>query len=374
VAFRHACPGLTGLLLGIGVGLLVADGRVWPMVAIPLLALALWGVVQWLVPQEERRRVGAIIALGFALHVAVAVVLFTGALAVGLGGFIPGDDAEYYFLSRTFVAYLHGQPDPVSVPPYWGGEAYLFGTWVYLESAIFFVIGPEVLVPILLNGAFALVMSLLVYDLARRLFDARAALIALVLTAFFPSLVLWSSLNLKDALALLLIALCLWALVRFQERPRWSALAVVFAALVPIGGLRDYIFVGLALLTPLVVAVTPRQALAARARWTGTAIIASALLLSLDSSGIAPGPQLLETFEGVRHAMALGARTAYVEPPPVVVVEGDTFVVPTVAPSSSAVAEAPAASSAYESARHPERRSYAASATRAVDAWRPIAS
>lgn len=324
----HLAAGLTGLLLGVGLGILVADERVWPIVALPLLALGLWAAVRSLVPPEDRALVGAVIALSFALHVAVAVVLYTGALAAGRGGFIPGDDAEYAFLARTFVAYLKGQPDPASVPPYWGGAAYLFGTWVYLESAIFYLIGPEVLVPILLNGAFALGTALLVYDMGRRLFDRRAALVALALTAFFPSLVLWSSLNLKDALALLLIGLCLRSLVLFQQRPGWRTLALAFAVLVAMESLRDYIFVGLAVLIPMTVAVTPHLAPISRLRWTGAAMLASAFFLSAFQTGVGLGPQLLGTFESGRHAMAVGARTAYVEPPPVIVKEGDTFLVP----------------------------------------------
>lgn len=323
---------LTGLLIGVGLGILMADGRWWPIVAMPLLVVGLWRAIRSLVPPEDRAVVVAIVALSFALHVAAAVVLNTASVALGRGGFVPGDDAEYAFLSRTFVAYYQGQPDPASLPPWWGGAAYLFGTWTYIEIAIFFLTGPEVLVPILVNGAFAIVTSLLVYDMGRRLFDRRAALLAFVLTAFFPSLVLWSSLNLKDAVVLLVIALCLWALVRFQERPKWRKLAVAFAVLIPMESLRDYIFVGLVLLVPLSVAVTPRLTREERVRWGGAAAAVSFVFLTLFQTGVGLGPQLLETFESGRAAMAVGARTAYVEPPPVIVNEGDTFVIPTFAP------------------------------------------
>lgn len=334
-----AAAAVTGLLAGIGLGILLADGRIWPLVAIPLLGFAIWGCVRIFVPHEDRATVGAVIALSFALHVAVAVILYTGSVALGRGGFITGDDGAYFNLASHFVQYLQGNAQPPWVPPSWGGEAYLFGTWVYLESAIFFITGPEVLVPILLNGAFAVVTTLLVVDLAQRLFDRRAAYVALVLVAFYPSLVLWSSLNLKDSLATLLVGLCLWALVRFERGPAWWPLALAFAVLIPMESLRRYLFVALTLLIPIAVAFTSWLDLRARVRWTAPAVVASATLLFATQAGVGLGPQLLSSFESSRQAMAVGARTGFVEAPPIVVREGDTFVV-------GATASPPAASAA----------------------------
>lgn len=337
--------GLTGLLVGVGVGVLVVLGRGWPILAVLLFALVLAGAIRALVPPEDRRAVGVVVALSFSLHVAAAVLLYAGALAAGRGGFIPGDDRAYFELADNFVRYLKGDPQPPWVPPHWRGEAYLFGTWVYLESAIFFVVGPEVLVPILLNGTFAVGTSLLVFDISRRLFDRRSAMLALVLTAFFPSLVLWSSLNLKDALALLLMAICLWGLIRFQQDHRWWALALALSMIVPMEGLRRYLFVSLAELVPITVALTPRLRLSRRIVWTAPAALASLLLLSASQAGIGLGPQLLGAFEDSRHAMGIGARTRFVDLPPVVVREGTTFVIatalPEVTPSPDAASAPP---------------------------------
>ena len=149
---RRSAAVLTGLLLGVGIGILLSDGRVVAALSVLLFGCALAAVVRGLVPPADRQAAAMLIALAFALRVATAVVLYTAALAVGRGGFIPGDDRVYADVAAALASYWHGQPQPPLVPPLWAGHAYLMGTWVYLESAIFYVIGPDVLVPILMNA------------------------------------------------------------------------------------------------------------------------------------------------------------------------------------------------------------------------------
>ncbi|MBI4348797.1 MAG: hypothetical protein HY553_18305, partial [Elusimicrobia bacterium] len=124
-----------------------------------------------------------------------------------------------------------------------------------------------------------------------------------------------------------LVGLCLWSLVRFQQAPRWWPLVFAYVAVVPMEGLRRYLFVGLALLIPVVVAVTPGIKTLMRARWSTIAVLASAGMLATAQTGVGLDSTLLGTFEDVRHAMAIGARTRFVDTPPVRVKEGDTFVI-----------------------------------------------
>src|SRR5206468_2707595 len=78
--------------------------------------------------------------------------------------------------------------------------------------------------------ALAIVAALLIFDTTRRLFGRTAGFVAAALVAFMPSLILWSSLNLKDALTIALAMLAVWAAVRFQSRPRPLDFVLQFAA------------------------------------------------------------------------------------------------------------------------------------------------
>ncbi|MBA2370197.1 MAG: glycosyltransferase family 39 protein, partial [Chloroflexi bacterium] len=259
---RYLIAGVaTGLLAGVGLGLMLINGEHVAAVVASVLAALVGLGVRIAAPASLRRPVAAIVGLSFAMHVAAATVIYFGSLAAGRGGFVTGDDASYANLSWAFARYLAGDPQPPYVPPAWAGDEYLFGTWVYLESAIFFVFGPRVLLPLLLNAALSSGLVLLLFDLCRRLFGSTAALVAAAVIAFYPSLMLWSSLNLKDALALFLIGLCLWCLARFNAGARWSALAGASAVLLLMESLRWYVFIGLAIIVPIAVALAPRLSL-----------------------------------------------------------------------------------------------------------------
>ena len=87
---------------------------------------------------------------------------------------------------------------------------------------------------------------------------------------------LWSSLNLKDALALLEIVSVLWILHHFERRPRWVLLALALLLLVALESLRRYVFVGRALIVPIGVLVADYTSTRSPALFGGAAITSSA--------------------------------------------------------------------------------------------------
>lgn len=333
----RAAAGATGLVLGSGLGLMLVYGEVTAAIVGSVLAAVLPLGARAAAPRALVHPLGAIIALSYALHVALIPLIYFGSLALGRGGFITGDDAGYAQLACAVAQFVRGEPQHPFVPPDWGGDGYLLGTWVYLESAIFLVFGQRVLVALLLNAAFAAGVVMLVFDLARRLFDARAALVAAAIVAFYPSLVLWSSLNLKDSLVLLLISLCLWCVLRFQFGRHWLSLAGAFTLLVLMESLRSYIFAGLAIVIPIGVFLVLRADAGTRARWTGVAAAGSLALLALNPAGFGPGG-LLAALESTRQGMAVGARTAFVSVP---LGASDSGTQTGTSPSWSAAAELP---------------------------------
>lgn len=334
VALERVVLVATGALLGIACGIPLAGGNARPLVLAPLVCAAVVVLVRAIAPAGTHRTLQLGVLLALALRLATAVVLYSGSLAAGMGGFITGDDRSYATLSWAIAEYQHGRPIEPYVPPSWGTESYLFGTYVYLESAIFYLFGQDVLIMDFLNGAAMVAAAVLLYDLTRRLFYERAGIVAAAIVAFSPSLVVWSALNLKDALALLLIAASLWLIGRLQADPRLRTLLALLVLLFLMQSLRRYIFVLLVVIVPVALIIAPGRIDIRRVRATVFSIAACGLLLANDLSGASWLGPTLESFENVRQAMGFGARTRYTEATPVQVRPGDRFVI--VAPGQTA--------------------------------------
>lgn len=327
----------TGLSAGVAAGFLLTDGDpIVLLVAVGLTAGAL-GVANLVISSQERPVVLLVVAFAIVIRIAAAVALHDGLLAAGRGGFVTGDDAAYADLSSRLAQIMHGDPAPYSD----SAESHLLSVFVYLETAVFYVLGPKVLVVEVLNAAMGGLLVAFVFDIARRLFhDPRASLVAAALVAVYPSLVLWSALNLIDSLVLLLIAVVLWLLMVFESRATLWLVLASFGPLLLMESLRDYIFVGLALVIPASVLLAPVPAGGNRIAASGTSLALAAVLLlnhfgvlpaipstpaggpplpSPSAAAAAPSPpsaaaaaaQSLSDLEAERAAMATGANTSF---------------------------------------------------------------
>lgn len=315
-----------GLFGGAAVAWLVGDANYVALGAAALFTLFVVLLTRAITPAPARQDVYLLVLLALTLRYAVAVIVHDGSLVVGRGGFITGDDAAYADFSRILAQVYRGE----TVTSDYGGYLNLLGTFVYLETAIFLLVGPNVVVVELLNAALGACLVALTCDLGRRLFDdARADLLAGALVAFYPSLVLWTSLNLKDSLALFLISTVLWLIVIFNRTLVVWLVPAMYVPLLLMASLRFYVFVGLAIVIPIgVLVASARRSVVQRIGTAALALALSALLTVVQSAGNeALSASLLAHLESERAAMAVGARTGFGTA--VVLVErGATYVVP----------------------------------------------
>jgi 4-amino-4-deoxy-L-arabinose transferase-like glycosyltransferase len=198
----------------------------------------------------SRPELRALVRNAILLRIAVAVLLH---LAVSEDLFAP--DQTTYDRFSTWLA------------QYWAGETVMYppklldGTpngYYYVVATLYTLFGSFSLVPKLVNAILGGLTALLVYDLARRLIgDEMAALRAARYTAYFPSLILWSALNIRDCWVIFLIVLiCREALV-LQERFHPGALLILAGSLLAVTRFRDYIFFAVA--GPMVVSFFVRN-------------------------------------------------------------------------------------------------------------------
>jgi hypothetical protein len=148
------------------------------------------------------------------------------------------DDGRYNEVGRQLAAYWRhegGYPEYIRHTNQTG--------WFYVNGAITWLFGFVPLVPAFLNCVVGSVTALFVFGIARDHFDRPSALRAGLFAMFFPSVMLWSSINLKDAATTLCIVVVLWSGLRLQRgiNPLYLFLLILFMTL--LGTLRSYLFV-----------------------------------------------------------------------------------------------------------------------------------
>jgi hypothetical protein len=82
--------------------------------------------------------------------------------------------------------------------------------YVYLNTAVFFVLGPYSINMQVLNCFFAGLAAIYTYKIGSHYFDSKVARFATICTAFMPSMLFWTSQNLKDSIVLFLSMQVLW--------------------------------------------------------------------------------------------------------------------------------------------------------------------
>ena len=113
-------------------------------------------------------------------------------------------------------------------------------SYIHLNAVFHYLFGESSIALVVLNMFAGVWTALLTFYLTREFLSVSSAKVAALLTAFFPSLVLWSILNIRDALATLAIVLLVLYGVRLSKGFRASHVVIFAASLLGLGLLRDY--------------------------------------------------------------------------------------------------------------------------------------
>src|SRR5262249_40652207 len=113
----------------------------------------------------------------------------------------------------------------------------------YFVAAIYHILGRNPLAIQLINAGLGAALCIAVYRIAMMVYpEQRVARTAALLTAFSPSLILWSSQELKDAPIALCLCLCTLFALKLRERFNGLSLALLLVFLFCLFSLRHYAF------------------------------------------------------------------------------------------------------------------------------------
>ena len=170
----------------------------------------------------------------------------------------------------------------------WSGETYLspyissavsgFG-FQYLVGALYYVFGRNQLLVQFVNGTLGALSVVVIYAIARELFDAAAARWAALFMAFFPQMIFWSCAMYKDPSILLCIAVSMWAVLKLRERFTAGHILFYLGSLLILMTLRFYVFYMVAFATLGTFVFTRRRAVFAG--FLGQAVLVGLFLAAM---------------------------------------------------------------------------------------------
>lgn len=297
------------LLAAIGVAVAAAGADPDSRLAVPLLGVLGLLATEAIARHQHGRETATFLRNLILLGVAVRLVLF--ALVhetVGPYVFAP-DQWTYESRGMGLLNYWIGLgPMPARV-----GDT-LQVAYPTLNAALFLVFGFARGAPAILNIFFSAWTAVPVFHLAMLLVhgNVRVARLAAGLTVFFPSLVLWSVLNVREAPTILTLTTALYFCVRLQHRPSAGALAGALVGLAVLTLFREY-------LTVLLGAAAAAGILMGRSTSPVRAFVSGSVLMvtlayaaqTLGLGATLAGEPTLDQLQAVRQGFLYGANSAY---------------------------------------------------------------
>ena len=104
------------------------------------------------------------------------------------------------------------------------------GNCDFWNAFVYFFTGKSPLSLIFINAAASSLTIIFVYYIAKQIYSKKAAMWASILTAFWPSLFLWSISNLKEPITILLLTVLIWATLRLKRQFRFYLVFLIAAS------------------------------------------------------------------------------------------------------------------------------------------------
>jgi Dolichyl-phosphate-mannose-protein mannosyltransferase len=232
-------------ILFISLTLLLCGGVIWlqPEEAPGALAFcALVSIPTLLImarDHESRTFLMRMFCLAVLVRIVIAAIIYTAHYEEFFGG----DANTYDIFGQSLQQSWHGNDyHAQKYASFVQSGASAWGM-LYIVAGVYEVIGPNRFAIQLINASVGASTAVVVFYTTQMLFNnSRVSKVAALLVAFFPSLILWSSQALKDAVIILALALAIFVTLRLMEKITVKYVLILGACLAALLSLRFYIF------------------------------------------------------------------------------------------------------------------------------------
>jgi 4-amino-4-deoxy-L-arabinose transferase-like glycosyltransferase len=214
-----------------------AAGAGATLVALPVAVVAAWSIHRG---QTDQRFLVRLFAAGLLVRIFVGTMIFVFQQQAFFGGDAFTYDTFGFALMKTWEGDRSYQ---YLVDLFSGGGAASGWGMLYVVAVIYKIIGQNMLATQYVNSVLGAATAPLAYMISLELFpNKRVARVCALLTAFFPSLVLWTSQGLKDGPIIFLLTVSMLATLKLGTRFSYKYLTALALALCGLITLRFYVF------------------------------------------------------------------------------------------------------------------------------------
>jgi len=228
--------GIALLLLALALIVAPADSGSATLICLPLI-----GAVAFLLYQlDDRKFLLRLFIVAFMVRVLIGTLIY----AFHWQSYFGGDAVTYDFLGDSLRNVWLGKVEYQRAIDifYAGGSSSGWGM-MYMVAVIYKLVGRNPLATQYVNCALGAATAPLAYMMGMEIFpNQKVARVAAVLTAFFPSLIIWSCQGLKDGPIVFLLALSMLAILKLGDKFSIKYLVALALALCCLLTLRFYVF------------------------------------------------------------------------------------------------------------------------------------
>jgi hypothetical protein len=179
------------------------------------------------------------LALG-AILIRFLFIVATHSFDTAFINYVNSSDAIYYEYMGRLISDAWHDGRTVAIPT--GNYGYY-----YWNGLIYYLAGYKPDLIRVLNSIISVCIGLNLYFISLKLSGPKAARISFALAAFFPSAILWSSLNLKDSMIIFLITLIVKKNIELMEKFQLGKVLFMSLLLMALVSLRFYVGILLAI-------------------------------------------------------------------------------------------------------------------------------
>ncbi len=173
---------------------------------------------------------------GFIVRVVVAGIIH----ALGLYSTIAPDEGTFHGNGLRFCLWLKGET------PFRLTSRYVDSVQVgyfYTVGTLYYIFGVGRFIPVLLNCVIGSMTAVPIFRITRELHGRESARAAATLTTFFPSVMLWSTLLIRDSLVIFVMVWIISLVMDLRREFSLMKLATFVGLLMVLGTLRQYLFI-----------------------------------------------------------------------------------------------------------------------------------